>query len=335
MTTVSLVQDPANKGGIATVVKWYEEWMTVHPRSRRTYYLDEEGPSGIGHLWRWDPSHPAVPRVLPRAHLAMYTAARLRTRGVWDKVDEAHVIGASSMHGSLAPAAVPSLVWLATLLADERSSSLHLQSRSRRLLYWTTLGPLSRIEATVLSRASRVIAQSPHTADLIVREGLAPANRVEIRTVPIDTDVFAPPERDPGRSGLLFVGRTHDLRKGFSRIRALLEVSPQARAAGVDVVSPVAPDPTDGVRWQGRVEDLSYIYGKAALLVLPSFQEGLGIVAFEALACGTPVVAYRCGGPDRLLAESGGGILVDDDRMFRIAVEELLMDESARSEMGA
>jgi len=335
MTTISLVQEFANQGGIATVVKWYEEWMTVHGRSRRTYYLDDGDRGGIGRLVRWDPFDSAVPRVLPRTHLAMYTAARYRMRGVWDEVDEAHVIGASSMHGSLAPANVPSFVWLATLIADERSSSLHLQSRARRLLYRTTLAPLSRIEATVLARASRVLAMSPHTADLIVRQGLAPANRVEIRIVPIDTDVFAPPKHDSGRTGILFVGRTHDPRKGFNRIEALLEASAQARAAGVDVVSPVAPDPTDGVRWRGRVEDLPDIYGKAALLVLPSLQEGLGIVAFEALACGTPVVAYRCGGPDRLLAESGAAILVNDSRAFRSAVEGLLEDESARAEMGA
>jgi glycosyltransferase involved in cell wall biosynthesis len=179
------------------------------------------------------------------------------------------------------------------------------------------------------------MAMSPHTADLIVRQGLASANRVEVRTVPIDTDVFAPLENDAGRTGLLFVGRTHDPRKGFSRIATLLEASPKVRTAGVDVVSPDAADPTDGVRWRGRVDDLPAIYGKAALLLLPSIQEGLGIVAFEALACGTPVVAYRCGGPDRLLAESGAAILVDDDRGFRAVVEELLADESARTDMGA
>jgi glycosyltransferase involved in cell wall biosynthesis len=335
MISISLLQDPANKGGIATVVKWYEEWMTAHHRAHRIYYLDDDGSSGIGRLWRWDPSAQAIPRVLPRAHLPMYAAAKYRMRGIWDEVDEIHVIGASSMHGSLAPARIPSLVWLGPLIADERSSSLHLQSRARRLLYRTTVGPLSRVEATVLARASRVIAQSPHTADLIIRQGLAQAKRVEVRTVPIDTDRFAPPADESGRSGLLFVGRVRDPRKGFHRIQALLEASSEARAAGIDVVSLAAPDPSDGVRWRGGVEDLPDAYGKASLLLLPSIQEGLGIVALEALACGTPVVAYRCGGPDRLLADSGAAILVDDDREFRLAVEGLLADESSRAEMGA
>jgi glycosyltransferase involved in cell wall biosynthesis len=176
---------------------------------------------------------------------------------------------------------------------------------------------------------------SPYTADLIVRQGLVPANRVEVRTVPIDTDVFTPPEDDAERTGILYVGRPHDPRKGFLRIGALLEASPQARAAGVDVVSREAPCSTDGVRWQGSHEDLPDVYRKSALFVLTSIQEGLGIVAFEALACGTPVVAYRCGGPDQLLAESGAAILVDDDRAFRLAVEELLADDVARAEMGA
>jgi len=335
MTTISLLQDPANEGGTATVARSYEEWMTVHSRAHRTFYLDDRGPGGVLRLARWDSSKPAVPRVLPRAHLPMYATAKVRMRGVWNDVDETHVIGALSMHGSLAPATVPSLVWLAALVSDERSSSLSLQTWSRQLLYRTTLAPLSRIEATVLGRASRVLAMSPHTADLIIRQGLASADRVEVRTVPIDTDIFAPPEHDAERSGILYVGRAHDPRKGFHRILALLEASPRARAAGVDVVSPGCPGEADGIRWRGNVEDLPHMYGKAVLLILPSMQEGLGIVAFEALACGTPVVAYRCGGPDRLLAESNGAILVDDDSAFRSAVEGLLADESTRDEMGA
>ena len=46
------------------------------------------------------------------------------------------------------------------------------------------------------------------------------------------------------------------------------------------------------------------------------------------------LVAYRCGGPDGLLAESAATILVDDDREFLSAVESLLADESPRAQMG-
>lgn len=60
------------------------------------------------------------------------------------------------------PAIVPLLVFLATLIAVERLLSLRLQSRKRRWLYRTPLGPLFQVEAKVLSRDSRVLAMSPH-----------------------------------------------------------------------------------------------------------------------------------------------------------------------------
>ncbi len=333
--TVSLLQDPINKGGTATVVKAYEAWAALHRPEYRPYYLDDTHAGGILRLRRWTPSDTPVPRVLPRAHVPMYRAARYKMRGIWSDIEEVHVIGAHVIHGSLAPDQAPSLVWLATLIDDERLSALEFQTRPRRLLYRATLGPLSRIEASVLSNASRVLAMSPYTADLIVERGFAPAARVEVRTVPIDTDALCPPADNVERSGLLFVGRAHDPRKGFPRIRALLDASRPARAAGVDVVSAVSPGVTEGVRWLGKVESLVDVYQKAAMLVLPSLQEGLGIVAFEALACGTPVIAYRCGGPDRMLLESAGGIVVEDATGFRSAVEELLSDPGARAEMGS
>jgi glycosyltransferase involved in cell wall biosynthesis len=113
-----------------------------------------------------------------------------------------------------------------------------------------------------------------------------------------------------------------------------------ARAVGLDVVSTGPklsnlPAEVDGaVRWRGRVEDVAHWYRQAKVLLLPSIQEGLGIVAFEALACGTPVIAWRCGGPDRFLEESGGGMIVDDAETFKVAVELLLADHARRTEMG-
>jgi teichuronic acid biosynthesis glycosyltransferase TuaC len=63
------------------------------------------------------------------------------------------------------------------------------------------------------------------------------------------------------------------------------------------------------------------------LLVLPSLSEGLGVVLIEAMACGKPVVATRCGGPEDIVSP-GTGILVPprDDAALAKAIQEVLGD---------
>src|SRR4029079_1767278 len=52
---------------------------------------------------------------------------------------------------------------------------------------------------------------------------------------------------------------------------------------------------------------------RSALLVLPSRSESLGMVLVEALACGTPVVATRCGGPEDIVDERVGVLVPPED----------------------
>jgi glycosyltransferase involved in cell wall biosynthesis len=340
MRVLSLIQDPRGKGGARTASSWYERWMERNrPGEAEPVYIDDSAPAGdyLRRARSWRPGDGAVPRLLPRLHAPQFLGARRVVARAIDDATEAHAIGGVALQGVLAPDDCSLLAWFGTTIGDERRSAIGHRDLVRKVLHTMTLPALESIERRVFARAERLMPQSPHTADLLVREGI-PARRIEVQAVPIDTERFRP--GDDERRGALFVGRALDPRKNFDATVRALGISAGLRDRGLDVVSPEPALPSrfaayaEHIRWRGEVDDVAALFRSAEVFVLTSRQEGLGIVVFEALASGTPVVATRCGGPDRWLAESGGGYVVDEAGVGP-AVERVLGDATLRQELGA
>jgi phosphatidylinositol alpha-mannosyltransferase len=137
---------------------------------------------------------------------------------------------------------------------------------------------------------------------------------IGILPIPIDLARFAPASDDEWREAaarpiLVFVGRGDDPRKNapmlleaFATIRRRF---PQAllRLVGRRPAGPLG----EGVEAVGEVDDVAVELRRAGIFVLPSRQEGFGIVVAEAMAAGLPVVTTPSGGPEDLVVRSGGG----------------------------
>ena len=90
----------------------------------------------------------------------------------------------------------------------------------------------------------------------------------------------------------------------------------------------------DVVRFTPPVQraDLPHWYRAADLVIVPSYSESFGLVALEAQACGTPVVATAVGGLRTAVADGISGVLVDghDPKAWSSVISRLLQEPQRR-----
>jgi glycosyltransferase involved in cell wall biosynthesis len=168
----------------------------------------------------------------------------------------------------------------------------------------------------------------------------APPGLQAVGAIPNSIDVRAWPLREQKDDYLFWIGRM-TAEKGPHRAIAA------ARSAGVPlvmagVIQPgqedffareVAPHiDGDRVRFAGEVGGAvkrSLFAGARALLMPIRWEEPFGMVMVEAMACGTPVIAFPEGAATELVTDGETGFLVDDEEAMAAAVERL-PDISAR-----
>jgi glycosyltransferase involved in cell wall biosynthesis len=213
---------------------------------------------------------------------------------------------------------------------------------SRRAALELNAPVLRRYERRALRGARCVFAISPFSRDRLAEAGDLDPEAIEILPIPVDLRHFTPLDDDDwsarlAQPTLVFVGRADDPRKNAG---LLLEAFPAVRERVPHVRlrfvgrPPASPLP-DGAVAVGEVQDVAAHLRDAALLVLPSHQEGFGIVAAEALACGVPMVTTPCGGPEALVRISGGGAVLSSFDVEELVetISSLLLNPTCLSAM--
>jgi len=201
---------------------------------------------------------------------------------------------------------------------------------------------LAGIEARSYRNAVMVLPVSRSTANSLLEMGI-PASRIEVLPNGVDIVDLPGVEHEEGR--VLFVGRL-EREKGIldalSVVKALAGTVPGMRGVIVGGGSLEGEVRRAAAASGGRIDYLGRLdraalqreYARAALVIMPSRFEGLGMVALEAQSAGTPVVGYDVDGLRD--AVRGGGVLVPsgDVVALREAVAALLDDPRRRVETG-
>lgn len=198
-----------------------------------------------------------------------------------------------------------------------------------------------------LTSAAAVVTNSGCTADDAVR--LLGVDPGATHVVPLGVSPRFRPPASPAAAGpptILYVGE-YGPHKGFAEAFAVAGAVAQAglphRLAMVGHLAPwyepsvrdllrAAPSP-DRVDLLGYVDDVVAAYQEADALIVTSRYEGFCLPALEAMACGTPVVAFANSALPEVVGEAGVLVPDGDVPAFAAAVVELLEDEEARASM--
>ena len=198
----------------------------------------------------------------------------------------------------------------------DREADFEIEPRFARKWKRTLYFPLL-MQQRVAPRLARILTVSHASRREIERYFGIPSGSVSVVHNGTDTQLFRPVERVK-ETDLIFVGRTEDRKKGIVYLLEALARTPESiRLKIVDGRIPddgLVPRMLRRLRLERRVTllrrmltlpELVAEYSSARIALVPSYFEGFGFPASEAMAAGLPVIATRSGALPEVVGEAG------------------------------
>ncbi|MBI2303228.1 MAG: glycosyltransferase [Chloroflexi bacterium] len=240
--------------------------------------------------------------------------------------------------------------------------TFHTLGESKNRSRWGERESSLRIETErrVVAQADKVVACSPEERQQLLNLYWAGSQKVAVIPCGVDLGLFRPMGRDRARRQLglkaskllLYVGRLEPLKGVDILLRVVSQLSEEEglhlMVVGGDAASAGETERLRRIAWELGVQNqvsflgtvdheaLPLYYSAADICVVPSYYESFGMVAVEALACGTPVVAARVGGLRSTIRDGEMGYLIPwhCPEPYAERLELLLGNESLKRSFG-
>jgi len=239
----------------------------------------------------------------------------------------------------------------------------YFKNRAAKVVGEKEPGVRLQVERQLLADADHITASSQREkVDMIWACGARP-NRITVVPCGVDIRMFRPldPVAAKKRLGLtdkkmiLFVGRIDPV-KGIDTLLKAMVIMNRKMGSGLDAEILIVGGDKDSADYSGdgeisrlkrltgelgindtvtflgaqRQDLLPFYYSAAEACVLPSRYESFGMVALEAMACGTPVIASKVGGLTSLIQDERSGFVVPEGNERALAERiRLLLDNPA------